>query len=848
MKTVRVWELARYAELDTGEVLERLQSLGHEVSSPLTALPMAVVDRFAHALRAERTGEGTGRRRVHQVARELGLDSRATRMLLADIGVDVASHTSSVYEFDVQRLRDHLGVRGDGPPEENSGTGTSATVGGGRVNGTRAPKAAEAASATAADLGTTAADLGTTAADLGTPAADLGTPAADLEATAAEDAVRTSDPTPSVERRDPNGEGREPVKTVDADEGPPTDPATDGTEATGQEGSDAEPSADDALLSRVTGDLRLIARIVMAVRGQWPRLGALLALNLVATPLMLLQPVPLKVAVDSVIGDQALPGFLQPFVPGFLTASPMRLLLVVALLQILIIAAIQLQSMGAYVLNTATGERITLGFRARMFRHVQRLSLSYHDRRGTWETLYRIEYDAPSLQHTADTVIPFVGSAISLVVILGVTASLDLQLALVALAICPILFWLSRRHIFVIRGGYRELKELETSAMGVVQEVLAAVRVVKAFGREDSESRRFRHRYGASMRAKIRLAVREGSYGLWINVTTAAGTALVLVLGVRNVLAGQLLLGELLVIMAYLVALYGPLEEIAQRVGDLQNALAGAERAFALLDEGPEVDERHDARRLDRARGELEFRDVTFGYDPRRPVLEHVDLHIEAGARVGIVGRTGAGKSTLISLLMRFYDPQHGEVCLDGTDVCDLDLADLRNQFAMMLQEPVLFSTSIGENIRYARPDATDDDVEEAARAADAHDFITRLPDGYETLVGERGMLLSGGERQRVSLARAFLRDAPILILDEPTSSVDRETEGSILEAMERLMAGRTTLMIAHRLSTLDTCDAIIAVADGQVRLVTQRTEEDQGRPPGLDDPDLRRELAEALA
>ena len=812
---VRVWELARWSGLDTPEVLARLERLGHPVRGPLATVPMAVVDRFAHLLRAEHTGEGLGRVRVHEVARDLELDSATTRALLDDLGVTTASHASTIHEFDVHRLRDHLASGGNGHRRLPRPTLGSVAYGPTRrvpvrppANGSRTPKA-------------------------------LG---------------RTTSRPPLVH---PPGRGPDDQDASIARDGAvPSDAAspTEGAHTT----SSAEDGAVDAaarparhgLLPRLAGDLHLLWRIVREVRDQRRALVLLLLLNLVATPLMLLQPVPLKVAVDSVIGDQALPVFLQPLVPGWFAETPLRLLVVVAVLQILIIGAIQLQSMGTYVLNTATGERITLGFRARLFRHVQRLSLGYHDRRGTWETLYRIEYDAPSLQHTADTVIPFLSSAISLVVILGVTASLDLQLAMIALAICPVLFWLSRRHVFVIRDGYRELKDLETSAMGVVQEVLSAVRVVKAFGREERESERFAHRYGASMRAKVQLAFREGSYGLWINVTTAAGTALVLVVGVRNVLAGQLLLGELLVIMAYLVALYGPLEEIAQRVGDLQNALAGAERAFAVLDELPEVHEREHAHRLDRAEGELEFRDVTFGYDPAHPVLDGVSLHLEAGTTVGIVGRTGAGKSTLVSLVMRFYDPQRGQVLLDGTDVRDIDLADLRSQFAMMLQDPVLFSTSIGENIRYARPDASDDEVEAAARAADAHGFITRLPAGYETLVGERGMLLSGGERQRVSLARAFLRDAPILILDEPTSSVDRETEASILEAMERLMAGRTTLMIAHRLSTLDRCDAVIAVTDGNVRLVVQRDgdEAERDAPISLEDPRLRDALEEVLS
>ncbi|WP_157041560.1 ATP-binding cassette domain-containing protein [Nitriliruptor alkaliphilus] len=745
MDVIRVGELAAWAEMDADEVVRTLRRFGHRVDDPGSTVTMAEADRFASAVQAERRDEGLGKRRVHEVAKELGRSSAELRRMFVELGVPATSHASTVRQFDVGRLHERL--------------------------------------------------------------------SADAEPTAPE--MTDAAPRAPLPRRVPV---RMTPRTSAATAPTSTDAAGGGT---GTDDAAADRDAPETLtVPDRPGDRALLLRMLRELRPHARGLALVLALHLLAAPLMLLQPIPLKIAVDSVIGDTPVPRLLAALTPEALTDTPLRLLAVVALLHVLLMGAIQLQSMGTYVATTATGERITLGFRARMFRHVQRLSLAFHDRRGTYESLYRIEYDAPSLQHTADTVIPFVSSGVTLVVILVVTARIDLSLALVALAVCPVLFWLSRQHVREIRGGYQELRELETTALGVVQEVLSAVRVVKAFGREDSEARRFTHRYGASMRAKVRLAVRESSYGLWINVTTAAGTALVLGIGVRNVLAGTTTLGELLVVIAYLAALYGPLEEIAQRVGDLQSSLAGAQRAFELLDELPEVTERSDARRLDRADGELTFEGVCFGYDADRPVLRDVDLVVEAGARVGVVGRTGAGKTTLISLLMRFYDPDAGTVRLDGVDVRDIDLADLRNQYGLMLQEPVLFSTSITENIRYARPDATDEDVEAAAKAADAHDFILRLPDGYDTRVGERGMLLSGGERQRVSLARAFLRDAPVLILDEPTSSVDDATEASIMAAMERLMAGRTTLMIAHRRSTLDSCDAIVEVRDGGVRVV----------------------------
>ncbi|MDQ3983351.1 MAG: ABC transporter ATP-binding protein/permease, partial [Actinomycetota bacterium] len=364
----------------------------------------------------------------------------------------------------------------------------------------------------------------------------------------------------------------------------------------------------------------------------------------------------------------------------------------------------------------------------------------------------------------------------------------------------------------------------QSRSVGVVQETLGALRVVKAFGQEERHTQRFVAHSNDSIRAQLRVVMSEAAFGLNVGLTLAAGTALLLYLGTRRVQSGGLSLGDLLLVMGYLAQLYVPLQTVSQKIARLQSSLASAERAFALLDEVPDVQDREDALPIDGARGEIIFDHVSFSYDGETPVLNDVTFKVAAGSSVGVVGATGSGKTTLVNLVTRFFDPSAGRVLLDGVDLRDYRLRDVRRQFSVVLQDAVLFSASIAENISYGRPGAKMEEIEAAARAANAHDFIEVLPKGYDTEVGERGMLLSGGERQRISLARAFLRDAPILILDEPTSSVDNDTEALIIDAMKRLMAGRTTLMIAHRLSTLDDCDELLYLEGGCVTHLTGST------------------------
>ena len=566
----------------------------------------------------------------------------------------------------------------------------------------------------------------------------------------------------------------------------------------------------------------LYRRLLAQARPYWPYVGLLLLIELLTTPLALLTPLPLKIVVDSVLSDGPLPRGIRALVPQSIASSSHALLIAAVTLLVIVSVLGLAQRLASSWLSTYVGEKLTLGFRARLFSHVQRLSLTYHDSQGSTDTTYRIQYDAPAIQWImVDALIPLIGAAGTFLAMVYVTARISMRLALVALAVAPILIVLARIYSGPLRRRWRDAKKLESSAMSVVQEVLSSMRVVKAFGREQREHERFVSHSTKGVSARLRATLEEGAFGLVLGLTTAGGTAAVLLVGASSVKAGRLTLGDLLLVMSYLVQLYEPLKTIGRNTSSQQKSLASAERAFALLDQMPEVTEKPNARPLARAAGTVSFEHVSFAYDPAQPVLRGVSFTAHAGARVGISGRTGAGKTTLLNLLTRFYDPTDGRILLDGVDLRDYRLRDLRNQFAIVLQEPVLFSTTIAENIAYGRPGASEEQIIAAAEAANAHEFIRRLTDGYNTMVGERGMRLSGGERQRISLARAFLKDAPLLLLDEPTSSVDLRTEAAIIEAIERLMRGRTTFMIAHRLGTLASCDIRLEVSEGMARHLT---------------------------
>jgi ATP-binding cassette subfamily B protein len=573
----------------------------------------------------------------------------------------------------------------------------------------------------------------------------------------------------------------------------------------------------------------VLRRAVKLARPCWPHLSGIVLLSLLSAPVTLLAPLPLKIAVDSVLGTHALPGWLHllPLPARWLRASNGGL--VVCALLLLGIALLNcFQSLASWLLSTYTGEKLVHDLRGLLLFRAQRLSLAVHDRRGANDIAYRIQYDAPAIQNLfLQGMVPLFSSVFTFAAMMAVTVRLSWHIASIAAVVSPVLFVLARNSSRKVHKRYHELSELDSSAMLVLHEALSCLRAVKAFGQEAYEDERFRRKSRQRMTEQVRLASIQAGFHVLIGLCVALAAAVAMVIGVTEVRQQLMTVGEFLLVMAYMAQLYEPLRTISTKIPELQSTLASLHRAFVLLEEAPEMEETPLASKPARAFGEVEFRNVSFQYTAGgRGVLRDISFHVRPGMRVGVVGPSGSGKSTLVNLLTRFYDPTDGSILIDNTDLREYNLAGLRQQFSIVLQEPMLFSTSVAGNIAYADPQASRAQVMRAAKLANAHDFIQRLPQGYDTPLGEGGTGLSGGERQRLAIARAFLKDAPMVILDEATSAVDLRTEELIMEALDSLMEGRTTFMIAHRLSTLERCDMVLVLQNGSLRAITNTVDE----------------------
>ena len=549
-------------------------------------------------------------------------------------------------------------------------------------------------------------------------------------------------------------------------------------------------------------------------RRQW---AAHIVLALTVSGLQLMTPWPMKILVDSVLGDLPLPATIRGTDILILANDKLVLLCVVILSGIVLAALIASLNLLSSRLSILVRQAIVLELKCDLFHALQHQSLRYHNDRRLGDMLYRINTDVWGLDELMQTLVPLMVAIVTFAGMFSIVFYMNWQMALLSLLVLPIFYY---AYVFYSKHfGHRveETQRLEGNMISVAQEVLSALPVVKSFAREEDEHSRFVRHGRSAKEARVKLTTQQITYALVVGFITTSASSLVLGFGAYQILKGQLTLGELLVIIAYLTSVYSPLESIYSAVTYMHAYVAKTKRVFDVLETEPEIRDRPSALALSTIRGKVSFDKVNFAYDEGKPVLSQINLEVLPGQRVGVVGATGAGKTSLVSLVPRFYDPTEGSVRVDDHDVRDLQVKSLRKGVGIVLQDSILLSGTVRENISYGKAEATIDEIIAAARAANADDFILRLPAGYETEVGERGVRLSGGERQRISIARAFLKNAPILILDEPTSAVDYKTEALILTALERLMAARTTFIIAHRLSTLANVDKIVVLQEGRI-------------------------------
>lgn len=562
--------------------------------------------------------------------------------------------------------------------------------------------------------------------------------------------------------------------------------------------------------------MSIYRRVLRYYQPFWGKTIIGLFLSLVGIALNLLKPWPFKIIVDDFLRPTpAARGDWRTWVP----------LLCLALVVIQFVWGI-INWITNY-LFVKIGLQALLKLRTDLYSHLQRLSLKFHDARRSADSSFRVAYDSQSIQTIYNK--GFTNIFASVIALIGtfiVMLRLDWVLTLLSLAIVPLIvgaiYFFARR----IRTESTSIQEHESAVLAQAQEGLSSIRMVHAFGREDFEVRQFHQQAQQSLQANLRLTLTNVNSALVISTLMVIGTAAMYYVGTLHVLDGTLSLGSLLVFSAYLLMLYQPLESLTYTAWAMEGATAGAKRCFEVLDSRDDVHDSPNAVDISSAKGAIEFLSVNFGYAESRTVLRDINLIIAPNQIVGLVGGTGAGKSTLLSLVPRFYDPAMGSVMLDSRDVREITKKSLRDQIAIVLQDTLLFSTTVRENIAYGRSDATEEEIIEAARRAQADEFIRQMPQGYNNLVGERGGHLSVGQRQRIGIARAFLKNAPILLLDEPTSALDPSTEAAIMETIKELMSGRTTLIATHRLATIHNLDQIIVLDHGRII--------EQGRGPEL--------------
>ena len=547
-------------------------------------------------------------------------------------------------------------------------------------------------------------------------------------------------------------------------------------------------------------------------------LAVVFAAMMLQTLMSLAAPWPLKLILDDAVGHRHLPEALAWVHDLGIDRSAMGVALFAAVLALLIAA---LNAIGSYVDNYYTesvGQWVASDLRIRIYEHLHRLSLAYYDKAQTGALLSTITNDVATVQNFASSAtLGIIVDLMTIVGMVGIMFWLNWDFALVAVGVTPFLLMFVMRFKQAVKEATRDVRKRQSDVVAVVQQGLGSVRSVKAFGRQDLETRRMADASHATVAAALRARRIKSLLSPVVAIVVALCTAFVLWRGTALIIAGAMTVGGLTVFLAYLSKFFKPVQDLAKMTNTIAQTSVGLERIQKILEADEIVPERADAVDPGRLAGAIAFEHVAFGYEADAPVLRDVSFSIKPGEVVGIVGPTGGGKSTVVSLIPRFYDPIGGRVVIDGHELRGCKLAALRSQIGFVLQETVLFHGTLRENIAYGRPDATDAEIVAAAKLANADEFIDRMPHGYDTMVGDRGDTLSGGQRQRIGIARALIRDTPILILDEPTAALDTESEHLVIEGLTRLMTGRTVIMIAHRLSTIRDADRIIVLKDGVV-------------------------------
>ena len=532
----------------------------------------------------------------------------------------------------------------------------------------------------------------------------------------------------------------------------------------------------------------------------------------------LLEPWPLKIVLDNVVKQKALSGWLNHLVLSVAGNDRLAVLKFAAVLALGIAVAGSLCAYAEKYLTTSVGQWVMHDLRRSVYFHIQRLSLAFHDRRQTGDLISRVTSDIDAIQSfIASGLLSSLVNGLTLIGMVSVMFYINWRFTLIALSVAPVLFAVVYSYTRRIKKASREVRQKEGEIVSVIQEVLTSIRVVKAFAREEYEQRRLEEESLESVEAALHARGLKARLSPIVDVIVAIGTSLVLWFGARLVLQGSLSAGSLVVFIFYLGKMYKPMQELSKMTDSYSKAAVGYERIKEVMDTESDVKDRPGARPAAPLKGEIELEHVSFQYPDSGPILQDVNFHIQPGQVAALVGPTGAGKTTIASLIPRFYDPSEGVVRVDGMDVRSLQQKTLRQQISFVLQETLLFHGTVWANIAYGKPDATRDEIIHAAQIANAHEFIEKLPQGFDTMVGERGVTLSGGQRQRIAIARAVIRDTPILILDEASSGLDAASEKLVFEALDRLMEGKTSLVIAHRLSTIRRADIILVIKDGRV-------------------------------